>query len=225
MAATIAIVGVKVTLPAESSGQSGVSGIILAGGRSRRLGRDKAVEPFAGKPLLRRVIDRIGPLTDEIVVVVADAPRAQALPLEAGERVAMDVYPDRGSLGGIFSGLAAANNEWGLVVACDMPFLNRALFEYMLGLRDGQDAVVPLPGAYPEPTHALYAKACLPHIEAKLQANDLKISGFFDQVRVRYVGEAEIGAFDPEFLSFFNVNSPEDLARARELAVGERGDS
>ena len=103
-----------------------------------------------------------------------------------------------------------------------MPFLNRALFEYMLGLRDGQDAVVPLPGAYPEPTHALYAKACLPHIEVKLQANDLKISGFFDQVRVRYVGEAEIGAFDPEFLSFFNVNSPEDLARARE--VGGRGE-
>ena len=200
-----------------------VSGIVLAGGRSRRLGRDKAVEPFGGQPLIRRVIERIEPLTAETVVVVADAARGEALPLAEGERVALDIYPDCGSLGGIFSGLSAASAPWGLVVACDMPFLNRQLFEYMLSLRDGWDAVVPLPGDYPEPTHALYSRECLPHIEVKLQANDLKISGFFDQVKVRYLTENEVRRFDPDLHSFFNVNSPEDLALARELSLAERG--
>ena len=201
----------------EMNGTS-VTGIILAGGRSRRLGRDKAVEPFDGQPLIRRVIERVAPLTGEIVVVVADAARGQALPLDAEHRVAVDIYPDGGSLGGIFSGLSAAANDWGLVVACDMPFLNVPLLEYMLGLRDDCDAVVPQPGAFPEPTHALYSRACLPHIEARLQASNLKISGFFDDVRVRYLDEGEVRRLDPELLSFFNVNSPEDLARAHALA-------
>lgn len=198
---------------------SAVTGIILAGGRSRRLGRDKAVEPFDGQPLIRRVIERVPPLTDEIVVVVADTARGQALPLDVDHRVAVDIYPDGGSLGGIFSGLSAASNDWGLVVACDMPFLNRQLLEHMLGLRADCDAVVPQPGAFPEPTHALYSRACLPHIEARLQANDLKISGFFEEVRVRYLDEEEVRRFDPELLSFFNVNSPEDLAQAHALAA------
>ncbi len=198
--------------------ESAVSGIILAGGRSRRLGRDKAVEPFGGQSLIRRVIERVAPLTDEIVVVVADAARGRALPLDADHRVAVDIYPDGGSLGGIFSGLSAASAGWGLVVACDMPFLNLPLLEYMLGLRGDCDAVVPRPGAFPEPTHALYSTACLPHIETRLQANDLKISGFFEGVRVRYLEEGEVRQFDPELLSFFNVNSPEDLARAHALA-------
>ena len=198
---------------------SPVTGIILAGGRSRRLGRDKAVEPFDGQPLIRRVIERVTPLTDEIVVVVADAARGHALGLDADHRVAVDIYPDGGSLGGIFSGLSAAANDWGLVVACDMPFLNRQLLEYMLAQRADYDAVVPQPGAFPEPTHALYSRACLPHIEARLQANDLKISGFFDDVRVRYLEEGEVRQFDPQLLSFFNVNSPEDLARAHALAA------
>ena len=195
-----------------------VTGIVLAGGRSRRLGRDKAVEPFGGKPLIRRVIEGIKPLTDEIVVVVADAARGEALPLGPKHRVAIDTYPDCGSLGGIFTGLSAARNPWGLVVACDMPFLNRQLFLHLESLREDCDAVVPMPGEYPEPTHALYSKTCLPYIEAKLQARDLKISGFFNDVRVQYVSEAEVRHFDPELHSFFNVNSPEDLARALALA-------
>ena len=205
---------------AESVGKYAVSGIILAGGRSRRLGRDKAVEPFEGQPLIRRVIERIQPLTAEIVVVVADAALGEALPLQDDERVAMDLFPGGGSLGGIFSGLSAADSQWGLVVACDMPFLNRQLFEHMLELREDWDAVVPMPGDFPEPTHALYSRDCLPHIEAKLQANDLKISGFFDDARVRYVNEDEVRRFDPELHSFFNVNSPEDLARAVALSGG-----
>jgi molybdopterin-guanine dinucleotide biosynthesis protein A len=197
-----------------------VAGVVLAGGQSRRLGRDKAVEPFWGQPLIRRVIDRVAPVTQEIVVVVADAARGQSLPLESRHRVAVDRYPGGGSLGGIFSGLAAARHPWALVVSCDMPFLNPSLLRHMLSLRQDADAVVPVVDGRPEPTHALYFKACLPHIEARIQAGELKISGFFDQVRVRYLAEDEVRRFDPEGLSFFNVNTPEDLARALALAAG-----
>ena len=198
-----------------------VTGIILAGGRSRRLGRDKAVEPLGGQPLIRRVIERVEAVTADIVVVVADAVRGNDLPLDVRHRVVWDVYPGKGSLGGIFSGLSAAKSDWGLVVACDMPFLNRQLLEYMLSRREDFDAVVPLPGAYPEPTHALYSKACLPHIEARLRANDLKISRFYHEVRVNYLTEEAITRYDPELRSFFNINSPDDLAKAQALVAVE----
>jgi molybdopterin-guanine dinucleotide biosynthesis protein A len=199
----------------------GLSGIVLAGGLSRRLGRDKAIEPFGDEPLIARVISRLSGLTNETVVVVNSVARGDELPLPDEARVTVDIYPESGSLGGIFSGLTAANSDWGFVVACDMPFLNTDLIAHMLTLREDYDAVVPLLDGYPEPTHAAYSKACLPHIESRLKAGQLKIAGFFDDVRVRYVSESEIYNFDAELLSFFNVNRPDDLERA--LALVEEG--
>lgn len=196
----------------------GVTGVVLAGGLSRRLGRDKAVESIGGEPLISRVIGRLGALTNETVVVVNSEARGEELPLPMDAQTAVDIYADSGSLGGIFTGLTAASNDWGLVVACDMPFLNAGLMRHMLDLRPGYDAVVPVSDGYPEPTHALYSKACLPYIERRLKAGQLKIAGFFDDVRVRYVGADEIDRFDSERLSFFNVNTPEDLSRALVLA-------
>ena len=197
---------------------AGVSAIVLAGGLSRRLGRDKAIEPFGGEPLISRVIGRLEPLTDETVVVVNSDARGRELPLPQNAKIAVDIYPDSGSLGGIFSGLAAATNDWGFVVACDMPFLNERLIAHLLTLRPDCDAVVPMLDGYPEPTHAAYSKACLPYIERRLEANQLKIAGFFDDVRVRYVQDAEVNRFDADRLSFFNINRPEDLERALTLA-------
>jgi molybdopterin-guanine dinucleotide biosynthesis protein A len=202
--------------------QARVSGIILAGGQSRRLGRDKAVEPVGGQPLIRRVIERVSPVSSEIVVVVADRARGEALPLAEGHRVALDIYPGKGSLGGIFSGLTAVREEWGLVVACDMPFLNLELLRYMMSLREGVDAVVPVLEGRTEPTHALYSRSCLPYIEERLKADDLKIARFFDEVRVRYVPEEDISRFDPDHLSFFNINSQPDLDQALALAAQGR---
>ena len=200
--------------------KSAITAVILAGGQSRRLGRDKAVEPFYGEPLIRRVIRRASEAvsTYQIVVVVADPERAAALPLDDHHLTAVDVFPDCGSLGGIYTGLDAATTQWSLVTACDMPFLSAPLLSHMAGLRDGVDAVVPVIDGRPEPTHALYNRRCLPAIEAKLRAGQLKISGFFDDVTVRYVPEDDIRNFDPDLLSFFNINRPEDLARAAELA-------
>ena len=199
---------------------SDITAVILAGGQSRRLGRDKAVEPFSGEPLIRRVIRLASEAisASQVVVVVADANRAAALPLDAHHHTAVDVFPDCGSLGGIYTGLNASSTDWSLVTACDMPFLSAALLAHMAGLRDGVDAVVPVLDDRPEPTHALYTRRCLPAIEKRLRAGQLKISGFFDDVAVRYVPESDIRNFDPDLLSFFNINRPEDLARAMELA-------
>ena len=200
----------------------GVSGIVLAGGQSRRLGRDKAVELLGGQPMIRRVLERVAGLTSENIVVVADEARGTTLPLLEDTMVAVDVHPGMGSLGGIFSGLAAAGNEWAIVAACDMPFLNADLLGYLLSLREGADVVAPVVAGRPEPTHALYSRECLPFIEERLRAEELKITGFYGRVRVRYVEERDILRFDPELLSFFNVNSPQDLERALALAAAGR---
>ena len=196
-----------------------VSAIVLAGGMSRRLGRNKAIEPIDGQPLITRVIGRLSHLTQQTVVVVNDDERVSVLPLPDSAKVAVDGYPGKGSLGGIFTGLSAAQADWAIVVACDMPFLNLDLFRHMLSLREGTDAVVPVLEGRPEPTHALYSKACLPHIEDKLKADDLKISRFFDEVRVRFVPEEEVDKLDPGHLSFFNINTQQDLDQALALVA------
>lgn len=196
----------------------GVTGIILAGGLSRRLGRDKAVEPIEGQPLVGRVMDALSGIADELVVVVNTPQRGRELPLRDSAVVAVDIYPNAGSLGGIFTGLSSASNQWGIVVACDMPFLNLDLLSYLLSFRESHDAIVPVLDSRPEPTHAAYSKVCLSAIEARLEANDLKIARFFDDVRVKYVNQRRVEEIDPGRRSFFNVNTEEDLARARLLA-------
>lgn len=197
----------------------GVTGIILAGGLSRRLGRDKAVEPINGQPLIGRVMDALSRITDELVVVVNTPQRGRELPLPDSAVAAVDIHPNAGSLGGIFTGLSAASNQWGIVAACDMPFLNLDLLSYLLSFRESHDAVVPVLDHRPEPTHAAYSKVCLSAIEARLEADDLKIARFFDDVRVKYVSQRQVEEIDPGRLSFFNVNTEEDLTRACLLAA------
>lgn len=195
-----------------------VTGIVLAGGMSRRLGRDKAVETIGGQALISRVLDGLSQVADELVVVVNNHERAEELPLPDSVVAAVDIYPDTGSLGGIFTGLSASGNEWGIVVACDMPFLNLELLGYLLSLRNSHDLVVPVIEHRPEPTHAAYSKVCLPAMETRLRANDLKIAKFFDDVRAKYVSQRHVEEFDPSKLSFFNINTEDDLTRARMLA-------
>ena len=199
-----------------------ITAVVLAGGRSRRLGRDKALELVGGVPLVSRVTSAIEAISSETVIVVAEERQAQALPLPGDARIVRDLYPNAGSLGGILTGLIAATGVWTLVVACDMPFLNRALLSEMASNRDDCDAVVPLLNGRPEPTHALYSKVCIEPIRNKLEAGELKISAFFESVRVKYVPQRTVEMIDPGLWSFFNVNTPQDLviavARAAELA-------
>ena len=199
-----------------------VTGIILAGGKSRRLGRDKTTLPWPppapGQPaapgtptLLAVTAGRLATVCAEVLLV---GYRGEHHPLPF--RTVPDAYPDSGSLGGIYSGLAAAGG-WSFAIAADMPFLNLALVRHMLSLPREWDALVPVIAGRPEPLHALYGPACLPAMRERIEARRLKITGFFDAVRVCYLDEATVHGFDPELRSFFNINTPADLARARAM--------
>lgn len=133
----------------------------------------------------------------------------------------VDIYPGKSSLGGIYTGLVYSTSFHNLVVACDMPFLNVDLLRYMIDLSPDFDAVIPRIGDLKEPLHAVYSTNCLPQMERLLKEGNLKIADILDSVRVRYVEENEINRFDPEHLSFFNINTEADLERARMLASQE----
>ena len=183
---------------------------IMAGGKSSRMGTDKSFVLFNGRSLIEVVIEAVAGLGAE-TLLITNKPDEYAqfnLPMVS------DVYPDHGSLGGIFTAVHAASHPHALIVACDMPWLNRSLLEYMVGLRETADIIVPRWEKYPEPLHAIYSKACLEPIEAKLKAQQLKITGFFGQVDVRFVERDEIERFDRNGRSFANINSPEDLEEA-----------
>jgi molybdopterin-guanine dinucleotide biosynthesis protein A len=156
---------------------------------------------------------------ESLIVVVNDPERAAELDLPEDVATAVDRYPGMGSLGGILTGLVTAPTEWSTFCACDMPFLNPQLYQLLLSLRDGYDAVVPVVDGRPEPTHAVYSRACVEPIRERIIAKDLKISSFFGEVRVCLVPEEQIRRSDPELLSFFNVNTQEDLTTALSIAA------
>ncbi|MFC2041639.1 molybdenum cofactor guanylyltransferase [Chloroflexota bacterium] len=193
-----------------------VSAVVLAGGKNLRLGKNKALETFDGKSLIERVIERIRPLASQILIVTSQQQSDLTI---AGTETVLDLYPDKGPLVGIYTGLTYSRPSHSLVVACDMPFLNTELLRYMIGLLGNFDAVVPrLEEGKIEPLHAVYSKSCLPVIEERLERNHLGIHSFFKTVNVRYVERDECQRLDPELLSFFNVNYQSDLDRAAMLA-------
>ena len=180
-----------------------------------RLGQVKASLKIGRESLIQHVISRLIPLGTETMVVVSQG--QSGLPQNLGVRIVTDVYPEKRALGGIYSGLEASTSIHNLVVACDMPFLNLALLRYMMALSSTFDIVIPRVGQYVEPLHAVYSKNCLEPIEKMLKQGNLQVSGLLDLVKARYVEEAEIDKYDPEHLSFFNINSRADLERARRL--------
>ena len=196
-----------------------VTAVILAGGMSRRLGRNKALEPFQGEPLIRRVIRRMGQVASNIIIVANDDERVAELHLPDQVTPVIDEYPGKGSLGGIYTGLHAAPTEWAIFCACDMPFPSPALYRALLSNRDDNDAVVPVVESRPEPIHAAYSRVCLEPIRKKLTADQLKISGFFEDVRVCYFTEDRVRAIDSDLLSFFNINTQQDLEKANQIAL------
>lgn len=197
-----------------------VSVVVLAGGQSRRLGRDKAFLLVDGQPLLTWMVHRLTALSDDLIVVANDRARYEALALPA--RLVSDERPGVGSLMGIYSGLKAACYPHALVVACDMPLLNATLLRYMMPLAQGYDVVIPRMGGFLEPLHAIYGRTCLPAMERLLEQGQRQIIAFLGEVKVRYVEEHEIDRFDPLHLSFFNVNTAADWRRVQQL-LAEQG--
>jgi molybdenum cofactor guanylyltransferase len=198
------------------SDKSSAAAIVLAGGKSTRLGRDKAREPLLGRPLLQHVLDRFEGIVEECVVVKAIG---QKLPevTAPGLKVVEDCYPETGPLGGIFSGLSAIEAERGMAVACDMPLLQPRLIAELLRLGPDYDLIVPVSEEYPQPLCAVYAKACLEPMRRQLEAGNYKITAFFGSLKPHYLRPDDWRPFDPEGLSFQNLNREEDLRRAADL--------
>ena len=179
------------------------------------MGQDKAFLDVGGRRVIERVLEVVQPLTDDLFIST-NAPEKYA---EFGLRLVEDVYPHKAALGGIYSVIHAARQPHVLIVACDMPFLNAALLQYLLELAPTADAVVPL--VHPprlETLHAVYSKKCLPAIESRLLADKLRIIGFFEDISIRYVNRDEVARFDPNFYSFINMNTPQEWQRVQTLA-------
>jgi len=189
---------------------------IQAGGRSKRMGTDKGLALLAGKPMIEHVIERVNGLGDEILITSND--RASYAYL--GCPLVSDAEPGAGALPGLQTALSAAKGELVLVVACDMPLLNRELLAYQLqqAVETGADVVVPMWQAFHETLHAVYRRQpVLAAASAALAQGKKRMISFYDGVRVAIVPASVVAQFDPAGHTFFNANTPAELAEAERL--------
>lgn len=182
------------------------------------MGTDKSFVRVLGRPLIEDILAQVSGLGAETIIITNQPENYTYL----GVPSFTDVLPDTGALGGIYSALAYSTQPHTLCLACDMPFIARPLLDHLLGLIPEGDVIVPRLNANgapeAEPFRAVYGRVCLGPIRAALEAGRRRVISFFPDVHVRYVDEPELDRFDPQRLSFFNVNTPEDLERARQLA-------
>ncbi|MBI2332933.1 MAG: molybdenum cofactor guanylyltransferase [Chloroflexi bacterium] len=208
-----------------------LSVVIQAGGQSLRMGEDKALKPFLGKPLIQRVIERLAPIADELIVTT-NRPADYAFLNSA--RLVPDLKPGRGPLGGLYTAIASASHPLVAVAACDMPFASKNFFEsaHRLIVQEEADVVIASVASRAkragktdegyEPFHALYRReTCLPAIEAAIHEDKWKVIAWFPQAKVRTLSPDELKAFDPSGLCFWNVNTPEEFQQAERLAQDE----
>lgn len=191
--------------------------VIQAGGQSKRMGHDKGLVSFLGKPLIQHVIERLAPLADEILITTNRPKDYEFL----NQRLVKDLLPGRGALGGLYTALNAATSPLVAVIACDMPFANPQLLaaELQCLSNDAIDAVIPNPSGGLEPFHSIYRRqTCLPAIKAALDADQWRADAWFSHVNIRLFSRDEILRYDPMELAFWNVNTPEELSRAEERA-------
>jgi len=191
--------------------------VIQAGGMSARMGEDKALKRFLGRPLIQRVIDRLSPIADELIVTTNRPAEYEFLNL----RLIPDLKPGRGALGGLYTAIASATSPLVAVVACDMPFASQMFFEGALKLmvEEEADVVIAKTDEGYEPIHALYRReTCLPAIESAIDADQWKVISWFPQVKVRLLTSNEVKSFDPSGLCFWNLNTPEEFIEAEKRA-------
>ena len=204
--------------------------VIQAGGQSSRMGEDKALKPFLGRPLIQRIIERLNPIADEVIVTTNRPEEYDFLNL----RLISDLKPGRGALGGLYTAIASATHPLVAVVACDMPFASAKLIKTATKLMVKEEADVVIARVAPraeragksdegyEPLHAVYRReTCLPAIESAINADQWKVIAWFPQVKVRVLTPEEIKLADPDGLAFWNVNTPEEFAKAEKLATSQ----
>jgi molybdopterin-guanine dinucleotide biosynthesis protein A len=197
------------------------TGVILAGGLGSRYGgENKAFLNVGGMRIMDRLVELFSTLFDEIIIVTN-----QPLDfLEWNALIVTDIFPARSSLTGIHTGLFYAGHPFAFFSACDTPFLKRAVVETVLKqIGPADDLIIPKTSAGFEPLCAAYSRRCLKPAEEHIRANKLKIQLALQKVRIKHVPEALLRQEDPELVSFFNVNTPEDLAQAEAIAAGDDG--
>ncbi|HEY5984317.1 MAG TPA: molybdenum cofactor guanylyltransferase [Anaerolineales bacterium] len=200
---------------------------VQAGGQSTRMGENKALKPFLGRPLIERVVKRLEPTADELLITTNEPGTYDFLKI----RQEPDAHPGLGPLGGLYTALMAAHLPIVAVIACDLPFASGPLVVASAGilLHDGADVVIAeSPEGY-EPLHAVYRReACLPAIEAAIDSGQRRVISWFPQVQVRKLTNDEKARYDPDGLAFWNVNTPQEFAdaeqRAKTIGDGRVGD-
>ncbi len=192
-----------------------MTGIILAGGKSQRMGKSKAFIDSGGIPLFGRVYRVFREIFSEIIIVANDT-----RPFETYEAILQkDIILDKGALGGLYTGLFYSSNYHAFCTACDMPLLNPRVIKYMTGERDAYDVIVPKTHDGLHPLHAIYSKKCLNPMRQLLERGDLRIVNFFHHVRVKYIEEMEIREFDPHMRSLINVNTEDEMEAVRKILM------
>ncbi len=187
-----------------------ITGVILIGGKSRRMGQDKAFLQIAGHTLFERVLAIFKESFDRVVLVGDRAERFAGY----GLPVLPDIYPGS-ALGGLYTGLCHADTEYVFVSSCDLPFPNKEILLFLCSQRDGFDAVVPDTARGFEPLFAVYAKSCLGPMRELLESGNRCIYDFYPQVRVRYARDEELTHLNGDGRAFVNVNTPEEFAKIK----------
>jgi molybdopterin-guanine dinucleotide biosynthesis protein A len=187
-----------------------MTGIVLSGGESRRMGTDKAFLKVDGVPMIEHVLRTLQGVVSRIIIVTNSPDSYASYDVE----VVTDACDKRGSLVGIYSGLLRSNDEYNIIVACDMPFLNPRLLVYMMSLADKYDIILPKVGDFVEPLHTVYHKRLIPIMEDHINREQLQIRSIFAGRRIRYITEEEIDRFDPERRSFVNLNTQKEFKEA-----------
>jgi molybdopterin-guanine dinucleotide biosynthesis protein A len=200
--------------------ESAIGAIVLAGGRSTRLGRDKASAVLLGRPLIQHVIDRIAMVAAEVVVVRAAGQRLPSIECPVPLHIVDDAYEAAGPLAGLYTGLTASTCDRAMAVACDMPLLSEALLRELARRSAECDVVMPMLDR-PQPLHAVYARSCAAAIRARLEAGERRLTSFLGDVRVCYVNEADCHRIEPDLRSFLNTNTEEEM-RMAEAILAER---
>jgi len=184
-----------------------VSVAILAGGESRRMGRNKALLPLGGRPLIAHIVAIAQSLSEDVIVVTKTPEVYEFL----GVPLVTDRHEGVGPLAGLHAAFDATSCPWVIALACDMPFVSRDLLNYLLRCRTDVDVVMPRVGGREEPLHAVYRREpCLSAVERAIRRGERRLISFLPSVRVRYVEEQELRTVDPELRSFWNANTPEE---------------
>jgi molybdopterin-guanine dinucleotide biosynthesis protein A len=182
------------------------------------MGRDKALLPLGGIPLIQHVLQRVEGLGDD-VLITTNQPEDYAF---LGKRMVRDRQPGAGALDGLLTALEAAHEARVLLLACDMPFVSRALLEHMLAIDTDAEVVVPRREGKLQPLHAIYSKSCVGQVREALRTGEKRMISFFPHIHTWIVEQEILDQYDPDGLSFFNANTPEELTKAEQL-LGEAG--